>query len=656
MAEGGAIARVLIDTPLPQLDHLFDYRIPAALDSAARPGVRVRVPFRSAGRLVDGYLVERASAAEHGGSLSELDSVVSEVPVLSPQVWRLARSVADRGAGSAMDVLRLAIPPRYVRAEKAWVLATSGAQRPVDAVRPAAAAPVSDDFPDLAQAVANRERVALSAPPRLVRLASGEWVGEWATILAATAVASHATGASAILAVPDYRDQEQVLAAVREVLPDRDIVQLDARQPGAERYSAFLRCLEPDPVVVVGNRSAVYAPAERLGLLALWDDGDPLFAEPLAPYAHARDVALLRQRQQESALLFAGHSRSVEVQRLVELGWLEESRPRRAMTPRIILTEGQPGDASRARIPSSAWQQARDGLTVGPVLVQVARPGYVRTLACASCRRRATCRRCEGPLEVTAGARTPSCGRCGALAAEWRCPECSGERLRHVSIGAGRTAEELGRAFPGARIVVADGEHPLTRVSPEPALIVATRGAEPIAVGGYRAVLLLDGERMVARESLAAVADCLRWWSNAAALAAPGAPVVLVGVGGEPARALATWRQDSFAVRELSERRELRFPPAVRIASITGQRAAVESVLARLGGGVLLDVLGPVPVDDTAVRAIVRFGYDQGAEVATRVREEVIEQASTGRASRRHKGAGRRAPTLRVRFDDPESL
>ena len=83
---------------------------------------------------------------------------------------------------------------------------------------------------------------------------------------------------------------------------------------------AFLACLGAAPRIVLGNRSAVYAPAAELGLLAIWDDGDPLHAEPLSPYAHSRDAALVRQEQSGCALVLLGHSRSVEAQRLVELG------------------------------------------------------------------------------------------------------------------------------------------------------------------------------------------------------------------------------------------------------------------------------------------------------------------------------------------------
>jgi primosomal protein N' (replication factor Y) len=223
-----------------------------------------------------------------------------------------------------------------------------------------------------------------------------------------------------------------------------------------------------------------------------------------------------------------------------------------------------------------------------------------------------------------------------------------------VTRGTGRTAEELGRAFPGVRVIVSDGERIVQQVTGAPALVVATRGAEPIAPGGYAAVLLLDGERMLARENLRVGDDCLRWWSNAAALAAPSAPVVLVGVGGELGQALATWRQDGYASGELADRRQLRFPPAVRIASVTGQPQAVQTTLDAVEPGSAIDVLGPVQVGDGAVRAIVRFEYANGARVAAALRAAVVRNATS--AKRAPRGGFRPAPTLRVRFDDPEIL
>jgi primosomal protein N' (replication factor Y) len=201
---------------------------------------------------------------------------------------------------------------------------------------------------------------------------------------------------------------------------------------------------------------------------------------------------------------------------------------------------------------------------------------------------------------------------------------------------------------------VSDGDHPILTVGAEPALVIATRGSEPIAAGGYRAVLLLDGDRMVARESLRVGEDCLRWWSNAAALAARGAPTYLVGVGGTVASALATWRQADYASAELLDRRRLRFPPAVRVATVTGTPDAVAAAVAAVPAAAD-DILGPVETGESSVRTIVRFDYSTGPTVAAALRAEVIRSATSRRRTIAAKGPrGPVPPNLRVRFDATE--
>ncbi|MET4581369.1 primosomal protein N' (replication factor Y) [Conyzicola nivalis] len=648
-----SVARVLIDSPLPQLDRLFDYGIPESLRERAVAGVRVRVPLRSAGRVADGFIVEIAPPGDYSGVLSEIEEVVSDIPVLTPEVWALARKVSERAAGNANDIVRLAVPNRQVRVEKAYLAAEE--RPPLAALEPPARIHGYGDGV-VETAIAARQRLAIDAVPLVAEVEPGVWVGEWAVTMAAAAAATLAGGATAILAVPDYRDQEQLAAALAAVLPAERVIRLDAKQSNPHRYRAFLRCLRDDPVVIIGNRSVVYAPAATLGLIAVWDDGDPLHSEPLSPYVHARDAALVRQEQQGCALIFLGHSRSTEVERLVEVGWVRSLAPQPAVLPKVVPTAQQSSEdrlAAQARIPSTAWREARAALEQGPVLVQVARPGYAPRLACVDCKRSARCMKCEGPLGQKSSRSTPACNWCGALAVEWKCANCEGERLRFVGSGAGRTAEDLGRAFPGVRIIVADGERPILTVGAEPALVIATRGAEPVAAGGYRAVLLLDGESMVARESLRVAEDCLRWWSNAAALAARRAPIVLVGVGGALASAFVTWRQADFARSELADRRALRFPPAVRVATVTGTVQAVSDAIASVNVDGP-DILGPVDVDGGGVRTIVRFDYAHGAEIAAGLRAEVVRSAAN---RRRALGKAARGPvpvSLKVRFDDVE--
>ncbi|WP_374315645.1 primosomal protein N', partial [Microbacterium sp.] len=439
-------------------------------------------------------------------------------------------------------------------------------------------------------------------------------------------------------------------------VPDAALVRDDSRQSSPALYAAFLRTLEASPCIVIGNRSAVYAPVHELGLVAVWDDGDPLLGEPLSPGVHARDAALLRQELDGGALVFAGHTRTTDVERLIAVGWVREVTAARRTSPRVVLSATREGESRGARVPSAAFATAREALTHGPVLVQVARPGYAPVLVCAECRHPARCPHCGGPLHAARQGAVPTCTWCGRTAAGWTCPECSSTRLRMASSGSERTADELGRAFPGVRVIVADGDHPVTQVDGRPALVVATRGAEPIAAGGYRAVILLDGDRMLLAEDLRIGESCLRWWSNAAALAAPDAPVHLVGVAGPVARALATWTQAAYARAELADRAPLRMPPTVRVASVDGPRAAVETALSALRTAVPeLDreaVLGPLPREE-GVRALVRFEYALGTRVAESLRASVVTHAIKARRPAKGRAAGVRN-TLKVRVDVPD--
>ena len=648
--------------------------------AAASPGVRVRVPLRSATRIAEGFIVEIVGEVDYTGTLSELDAVVSTARVLAPEVWALARRVADRAAGSAIDVVRLAVPKRQVRVEKAWLQAEiEAATAPSDASaldRRESGSIVTDVEPSLFLApaptpsyaegviprlMAGCGRAAIDAVPLVAELPDGRWVGSWAVTMAAIATHALARGTSAILAVPDYRDQEQLVAALEQVLPADRMVHVDARQSGPDRYRAHLACLGEVPLAIVGNRSVVYAPAAHLGLIVVWDDGDPLHSEPLSPYVHVRDAALVRREQQGCALVFLAHARSTETQRLIDLGYLAHIAPERSYSPHIVPTSQQAasdGFAAYARIPSAAWQATRTALSSGPVLVQVARPGFAPTLACSECSHRAQCTVCDGPLRLRASGSIPSCSWCGVPVARFTCPQCSVTRLSLIGQGSVRTADELGRAFPGVRVIVADGEHPVLAVPDSPAVIVSTRGAEPVAAGGYAAILLLDGERMLARESLRVGEDCLRWWSNAAALARPRAPVMLVGVGGTLASAMATWRSDAYAAAELVDRRRLRFPPAVRVTTISGSADAVDALLGTITDVPGTDVLGPVALDTGGSRAIVRFDYGSGAAVASALRAGIVSQATRARqrlpASAAQPTRPPAALRLKVKFDDLE--
>jgi primosomal protein N' (replication factor Y) len=355
----------------------------------------------------------------------------------------------------------------------------------------------------------------------------------------------------------------------------------------------------------------MFAPVRDLGLVVIWDDGDDLHAEPRAPYPHAREVLALRAHRASAGALIGGFARTAEAARLIGTGWaaaITADRPTvRSCAPQVRAAgadaELARDEAARsARMPSLALRMVRAGLAHGPVLVQVPRRGYVTAVACENCRAPARCPACAGPLALEGDGGPARCRWCGRADAGWRCPACGDPRLRALVTGAGRTAEELGRAFPGTPVVASGGAAVIELVPRAPALVVATPGAEPRADGGYAAAVLLDGWALLGRPSLRAAEEALRRWLNAAALVRPGASggaVTVVAEGALPAvQALIRWDPVTHADRELAEREALRFPPAVRMAALSGPGRAVAELLAAAVLPPEADILGPIPLDD----------------------------------------------------------
>ncbi|MFC3962950.1 primosomal protein N' [Nocardia jiangsuensis] len=437
----------------------------------------------------------------------------------------------------------------------------------------------------------------------------------WPRRLAELAATTDATGHGTLILVPDQRDLDRVLAECRELVGDR-VVGLAAGLGPSARYRRWLAALRGTATVVVGTRSAVFAPVRDLALIAIWDDGDDTFAEPRAPYPHAREVAMLRVHETGAAFVAAGFARTAEIQAVVDSGWAHDLVADRAVVREHAPHISAPGDtdialerdpvARAVRIPGVAFAAARAALKEGaPVLVQVPRRGYVPALACARCRTPARCRRCNGPLALPEhagdGAHSPACRWCGSTEAAFRCPVCAARALRAVVIGAARTAEELGRAFPDVPIRGSGGGTVLDTVEPGPQVVVATVGAEPRVRGGYGVGLLLDGWALLTRADLRATEDTLRRWTAAAALVRPHGRVIVMADPGVPTvQALVRWDPVGHARAELAARAEVGFPPAVRLAAVDGTGASVAELLAAtvLPDGV--QVLGPVPLPESA--------------------------------------------------------
>ncbi|HWJ65479.1 MAG TPA: primosomal protein N' [Nocardioides sp.] len=624
IAEVDPVAQVVLDLPLAHLDRTFDYAVPAAMADGAVPGARVKVRF--AGQDVDGFVVGRSAASEHQGRLAPLRRLVSPEPVLSPAVATLCERVAERYAGVASDVRRLAIPPRHATTEKE----ASPAEPPLTG----APAPGCDQawaaYPAAAAFIGH---LRTGGAPRAVwGVGPGE---DWPALIAHLAAAALAAGRGSILCLPDHRDVARVDAALTTLLGDGHHVTLHAGSAGkgagpAVRYRDFLAVSRGTRRIVVGTRSAAFAPVRDLGLVVVWDDGDDLHAEPRAPYPHTREVLLLRSELEGTAAVVGGFARTVEADQLLRTGWAREiSLPRAVLRERALVAVSGATDhalerdpfAATARVPRDAYDALRWGLERGPVLVQTPRAGYAVRLACERCRTPARCRACAGPLELVGPTAPPRCRWCATSAPDWSCPECGAAGLRAPVLGDARTADELGRAFPASPVVASSGDRVRASVDGAHRIVVATPGAEPVADGGYAVVVLLDTWWPLGRDSLRAAEEAVRRWCNAIGLLRPGGRALAVGDPAHPAlQALVRWDPAGFAAREAEERWSARLPPAARVATLTGTPGALDDLRALLALPEAAEVLGPVPLggaeEDDEERLVVRVPRALGADLA----------------------------------------
>lgn len=638
------IAKLAIQSNLPQLDRLFDYLVPESLQDIATIGSRVRVMFGRSKKPLDAFIVDFPVDSEFKGRLSEVLEVVGNAQTLQPSVFQLCQQLADRSACTLGELLKLAIPAHMPRAFEARgkSLLSSKPKEHIDS---------KNGHEYLEQLVASGSKSFVQAEPREVETGWNDVrtnAPGWVKLFVELASVNLSQGKSTIILVPDYREHQQVADALIQLGLGEYVANFSQEQPKSKQYEAFLTALDKNPSIVVGSRSAAFAPAHNLGSILIFDEADRSYADQAAPYLHSRDVVLVRQGIEQCSLVFVSHSVSCDIKRLLDSKFLVD-RTRAFAAPRISNSE--PG----LRVDSHAYSAIKAGLEIGPVLVQVSSLGDSTAIYCKSCEEPARCKDCKGPLWVDSSG-TKKCRWCNAFQLDYRCV-CGGTEVSLGRAGATRTAAELGRAFPSARVVESTGDARTVKIPRGKTLVVATAGAEPYVEGGYSAVVLLDAKIALSRQNLRAQEEAVRVWSNAVAKASSKAQCVLVGVSGELSQLFCLWNHEKIAENEYRSRKELMLPPALRLGSITAEFELLNELSELLSSQDGVIRIGPAPLETTASnslwRLIFKYPYSIGVDLAKTLKAEV---ARVGAGRTRTASSGRSARAITVRMNDPEVI
>ena len=520
---------------------------------------------------------------------------------------------------------------------------------------------------------------------------------EWQRNMAWMVATALSAGKAAVVELPTMREVEDLMPMLRNygLKPFApapaggwvgDVAVLNAEtMPAADRYRTYLAVALGQVKVVIGTRAVMYAPVEGPALFAILEDAAYQNMDGMMPYPQARGVMRLRAKSHGGVFVAMANARTPQSQ------W-ENTGPGTVETPvsgysttihplASPLKDATPwvrwlnrdelarlADPSiGARVPHTAVRVLSKALESGPVLLSIPQDSVSETLSCAKCHRQARCAKCSGPLQLPADRRdsTPRCRWCGAAAINWKCPGCGHERMRVVRVGAAGTAAELAGLFRGVPVVLSSKTQGLVRdVACQPMIVIATPGFEPrvrpvsaeqgSAGHEYRAVAVLDAWTSLYALGVDARLDTLTAWMRAVSLCAPrsrgGQALILGETDPAIAQSLMLWDSRILAAKDLEERVETGMPPAVAAACVWGRRAAVMTLMQRIGAlggdwtacGELPGMLGPVPIaqPDTVdareleatadrVKAVIRVPQSRRAELAARLHRETARHVAS---------------------------
>ncbi|MEY3205693.1 MAG: hypothetical protein RLZZ21_2024 [Planctomycetota bacterium] len=690
----GTVATVVLPDGV---DKPLDYLVPEQLAGDVEPGRRVRVPLGRANRLRLAYCV----AVRHGElpqtPLKSVAGVEDEQPLLSRRMLELTAWMAERWMARWGEVLEAvlpagvrlsrkvrvapllvatgALPARKPTPAQAKVLAAATQPQTADALaeatgasravvhrlvklgllaaageveRPRQAAAVerprvNHDRPDeLSPAQAD----ALEAIRRPMREARHETVvlfgvtGSGKTEVYLQAVEETITyGRQAIVLVPEISLTPQTCDRFRARFGA--VAVLHSHLTPAERHAQWREIAAGRVGVVVGARSAVFAPTPRLGLIVIDEEHESSFKQGTAPRYHARDVAEWIARAENVPLVLGSATPSLETfARCLAGDWRMCRLPGRvggSQLPAVITVDlrdrsSRSKGAVSPRLAAGIRWALESG---GQVMLLLNRRGFATHVQCQGCGHTVRCPQCDLALTLHQPGNRGICHGCGLVSRlPADCPECHAPGLVHRGTGTQRLEEQIRGTFPDAAVARMDTDTMRSRGSHERTLdafrdrrIDILVGTQMIAKGlDFPAVMLVGVVNADAALHLADFRAAERTCQLVTQVAGRsgrgplgGRVVVQTSTPDHPAiRAAAAHDYEAFVRNELPVREALLYPPygsIVRfvVRSLDDRAAAdwtghiADRLRAAAAGDAAIRILGPAPAPIERLRDRFRW-------------------------------------------------
>ena len=574
------VARLWVDTGLSHLESTYDYLVPQTLDALVSVGVKVLVDF--SGRKVDAFVIDRVNSSSVG-NLKFIEKVTSPVPLLTSEIIALVAAVARRWGAVPSEILSAAIPPRVISVEKSVRQSSTSELLSLRNQSPSHSyylfTPGEDPFHTIA-----------------------EWVKR------------RASQGGVLVVLPELREVHSL--ANELTLLGVDFSVLDASLARTTRYANFLQVATGESKIVIGTRSAIFAPVSNLQTIVIFREGSESHYERRTPGWNVRDVAIIRSQLAAIDLTFAGFAPSSELSLLIE----SEAIALKGKSAKVDANSYPQVQAEL--LPDRIFSPIRSALTRGSVLFLVPRKGYSQAISCTSCRNIGLCE-CGGRIYFGGPDKGFICSLCNLTTTEWSCKWCKKSSPNLLGRGNLRYAHEIGRAFPGFAVISSDATHAVQKIENQHTIVLSTAGMAPVVKGGYQAVVILEGDNLFSQLDLRAQERAREAIMQSVSLLSPHGKALVVIDNAHPiVAALSRWNLSPLLSRELREREQTQLPPLVHaiVLEIAHSDAPtfVTGITSSIKEGRVPSstrILGPTRIDEEYSRVILTVSRDHGQDL-----------------------------------------
>ena len=523
-------AEVLVDTGIYHLGDPFSYGIPDELSEKIERGSVVNVPFASKNTI--GIVVSIGPVTNAG--LKNVLSLVHDQSI-QPSLLELADQIVKSTVCQPFDAYRYVLPIVGKKQETPQLKDPAKRSKPI-----------------------YESRLILSD------------IGETSLELLLKRTLDHPEKKRLII-FPTVRE----VKTFAEFALDRKIefIEYGSYLSLAERKRSYGQISSRSSSLVVGTRSAIFAPFQDIDEIIVIDEWSEHYLEQKNPYWNLREVALLRAKIEQCRIFFLSSSASLEMIDLLERGMVAHSR-----RPRFI------GTSLKNRLycaPNSYLDVLRRNSKKGPVLVTVAEKNYSNLFICQKCRNVARCS-CGGRITMLKRDEY-LCSLCSQSSRSWRCSECESSQFIMLKAGIQLVREEIGKSIPNIPVFLSTQDKEIAKIAANPCIVITTSGMEPTVANGYSAIVLLNGEELAGRPFVRAEEELLqRWFKSIQYLAAKGEIYLSLSTQHRISQAILTGDPLRYLLKENIERSSLGLPPSRKAIKIESKGENLKSLKAKL--------------------------------------------------------------------------